>query len=80
MRSNVSIPVGTFLIDGFPRNQDNLDGWKRQVDDKVNVQFVIFFECPTEVCIERCLLRGQHSGRADDNVVAAMGQVPELIE
>ena len=61
------IPVGNFLIDGFPRNQNNLDGWNKQVNDKVNVKYVIFFECPKEVCIDRCLRRGQHSGRADDN-------------
>lgn len=62
-----SIPAGNILIDGFPRNQNNLDGWKRQVADKVNVQFILFFECPKDVAINRCLKRGQHSGRADDN-------------
>ena len=25
-----------FLIDGFPRNQNNLDGWKKQMDGKVS--------------------------------------------
>ena len=24
-----------FLIDGFPRNQDNLQGWTKQMGDKV---------------------------------------------
>lgn len=24
-----------FLIDGFPRNQDNLDGWEKQMGNKV---------------------------------------------
>lgn len=62
------IPTGNFLVDGFPRNQNNLDGWKRQVNDKVNVKFVLFFECSREVCINRCLARGKEgSGRADDN-------------
>lgn len=28
-----------FLIDGFPRNQDNLDGWNRQMDGKADMQF-----------------------------------------
>lgn len=55
-----------FLIDGFPRNQDNLDGWIKQMEAKVNLQFVLFFDCPDGVCIDRCLNRG--TGRTDDNI------------
>ncbi|XP_027196491.2 cytidine/uridine monophosphate kinase Dak1 [Dermatophagoides pteronyssinus] len=62
-----SIAVGNFLIDGFPRNQDNLDGWRKFVGDKVNVELVLVLECPEQIYLERCLKRGQHSGRADDN-------------
>ncbi|EDV42885.2 uncharacterized protein Dana_GF18220 [Drosophila ananassae] len=58
-----------FLIDGFPRNQDNLDGWNRQMSDKVDMQFVLFFDCGEDVCVQRCLGRGQSgSGRSDDNM------------
>ncbi|XP_060523350.1 UMP-CMP kinase [Cylas formicarius] len=57
-----------FLIDGFPRNKDNLDGWNRTMANKVNLKFVLFFECPEEVCLQRCLKRGATSGRVDDNV------------
>ncbi|XP_030376432.1 UMP-CMP kinase [Scaptodrosophila lebanonensis] len=57
-----------FLIDGFPRNQDNLDGWNKQMSDKVDMQFVLFFDCGEDVCVARCLTRGQGgSGRTDDN-------------
>lgn len=39
-----------FLIDGFPRNENNLDGWEREMtEDKCEVKFVLFFECPEEV-------------------------------
>ncbi|XP_055301913.1 UMP-CMP kinase 2 [Sitodiplosis mosellana] len=55
-----------FLIDGFPRNQDNLQGWIEQMEAKVNLQFVLFFECPDGVCIDRCLNR--NTGRSDDNM------------
>ncbi|KRT78843.1 hypothetical protein AMK59_7303 [Oryctes borbonicus] len=59
----------SFLIDGFPRNQDNFDGWKRRMSEKVDLLFVLFFDCPLEICTERCLRRGaEGSGRADDNV------------
>ncbi|KAH8363612.1 hypothetical protein KR084_012116 [Drosophila pseudotakahashii] len=58
-----------FLIDGFPRNQDNLDGWNRQMSEKVDMQFVLFFDCSEDVCVQRCLGRGQSgSGRTDDNM------------
>lgn len=58
-----------FLIDGFPRNQDNLDGWDRNMTGKVDLLFVLFFDCAAEICIQRCLKRGaEGSGRIDDNM------------
>ncbi|XP_037313675.2 UMP-CMP kinase isoform X2 [Pungitius pungitius] len=56
-----------FLIDGFPRNEDNLTGWNTVMVDKADVKFVLFFDCSNEVCIDRCLERGKSSGRTDDN-------------
>ncbi|XP_034978447.1 UMP-CMP kinase [Zootoca vivipara] len=56
-----------FLIDGFPRNEDNLQGWNKTMDGKADVLFVLFFDCDNEVCINRCLERGKSSGRSDDN-------------
>lgn len=41
--------VRKFLIDGFPRNKDNLDGWEKQMEGKADVKFVLFLECPEEV-------------------------------
>lgn len=38
-----------FLIDGFPRNQDNLQGWNKTMDGKADVSFVLFFDCDNEV-------------------------------
>uniref|UniRef100_A0A6G1SI60 UMP-CMP kinase n=1 Tax=Aceria tosichella TaxID=561515 RepID=A0A6G1SI60_9ACAR len=62
---------GKFLIDGFPRNEDNLTGWTKQLGDKAEVKFVLFLDCPHDVCIERCLKRGQQgSNRSDDNEVS----------
>merc|ERR1712012_1156843 len=57
-----------FLIDGFLRNQDNLQGWTKQMGDKVNLQGVLFFNCSQEICTARCLSRGAAgSVRSDDN-------------
>lgn len=60
-----------FLIDGFPRNKDNLDGWTREMENKVDLLFVLFLHCSEEVCIKRCLKRGEEgSGRSDDNITS----------
>ncbi|XP_017328175.1 UMP-CMP kinase isoform X2 [Ictalurus punctatus] len=56
-----------FLIDGFPPNEDNLQGWMKVMDGKADVKFVLFLDCSNEVCINRCLERGRTSGRDDDN-------------
>lgn len=36
------------------------------MEDKVDLQFVLFFECPDSICIDRCL--GRNTGRIDDNM------------
>lgn len=39
------------------------------MSNKVNLLFVLFFDCSENTCIERCLNRGQSgSGRSDDNL------------
>lgn len=46
-----------------------MTGWTRQMSTKVNLQFVLVFDCSEEVCVERCLGRGAAgSGRSDDNL------------
>ncbi|GIY18429.1 hypothetical protein CEXT_186351 [Caerostris extrusa] len=58
-----------FLIDGFPRNKDNLDGWNNEMGEKADVKFILFIDCSVEACVERCLKRGaEGSGRSDDNI------------
>jgi UMP-CMP kinase len=57
-----------FLVDGFPRNFDNLEGWCREMNDVTNLQAVLVYQCPLEVLEERILLRAADSGRSDDNL------------
>lgn len=38
-----------FLIDGFPRNKDNLQGWEKDMEGKADVRFILFFDCSNEV-------------------------------
>ena len=59
---------GKFLIDGFPRNMDNLQGWKKVMNDSVDEKFCLFLECPESVMETRLLARGATSGRTDDNL------------
>lgn len=59
-----------FLIDGFPRNQDNFDGWERVLGDSVEVPFVVFLEADEETMIQRIMERSKTSGRNDDNIEA----------
>ncbi|XP_075225988.1 cytidine/uridine monophosphate kinase Dak1 [Lycorma delicatula] len=56
-----------FLIDGFPRNDNNLEGWDKKMTGKVELLLILFFDCDSEVCVKRCLKRGaEGSGRVDD--------------
>lgn len=69
-----------FLIDGFPRNKDNLDGWNREMSDKVDLLFVLFFDCSSDICVERCLRRGaEGSGRSDDNMESLKKRIDTFV-
>uniref|UniRef100_A0A7S4N112 UMP-CMP kinase n=1 Tax=Guillardia theta TaxID=55529 RepID=A0A7S4N112_GUITH len=57
-----------FLIDGFPRSQDNREGWERVVQSQAFVAFCLAYECPEDLLEQRLLKRGETSGRADDNM------------
>uniref|UniRef100_A0A1I8EBE4 UMP-CMP kinase n=1 Tax=Wuchereria bancrofti TaxID=6293 RepID=A0A1I8EBE4_WUCBA len=64
---NDCLSAKAFLIDGFPRNQDNVEGWERAMLSKAKVLFVLYLHCPDDVriCVKRCLNRNE--GRSDDN-------------
>lgn len=49
MQAMEASATNKFLIDGFPRNEDNLDGWEKQMGDKAEIKFVLFFDCPEDV-------------------------------
>jgi len=61
-----------YLVDGFPRNDDNLHGWNRCMKSIASVWSVLMYSCPLQVLEERILQRAeQGSGRSDDNIVSA---------
>lgn len=43
-----------FLIDGFPRNLDNVNGWFDVIGETVHVAFVLFLDCPEHVMEVGC--------------------------
>mmetsp|Transcript_8996 Transcript_8996/g.23291 ORF Transcript_8996/g.23291 Transcript_8996/m.23291 type:complete len:192 (-) Transcript_8996:139-714(-) len=63
-------PKSRFLIDGFPRNGNNLGGWQQQMSEHAHVGGVLLFECAEDVMEARLLERGKSSGRADDNAAS----------
>ena len=58
-----------FLVDGFPRNFDNVDGWAAEMGASAAVDGVLFFDCDEAELERRVLGRGE--GRTDDNVASA---------
>jgi len=62
--------VCKFLLDGFPRNQDNIDGWNSMIGDSMDVCGVLFFDLSEDAMLKRLLKRGEESGRPDDNIEA----------
>ncbi|KAM2933862.1 hypothetical protein FF1_041752 [Malus domestica] len=53
-----------FLIDGFPRSEQNREAFERIIGTEPNV--VLFFDCPEQEMVKRVLNRNQ--GRVDDNI------------
>ena len=56
-----------FLLDGFPRSMDNLEGWY-EVFGREELPKMLYFECPFEVLEKRILGRAKYTGRSDDNI------------
>ncbi|KAL5744364.1 hypothetical protein ACOSP7_027225 [Xanthoceras sorbifolium] len=53
-----------FLIDGFPRSEENRIAFEKIMGAEPNI--VLFFDCPEEEMVKRVLSRNQ--GRVDDNI------------
>ena len=59
-------PHSKLLIDGFPRNIENLTGWVSFMGEKIRDESVLVFDCPEEVCMKRIMGRTQNANRIDD--------------
>ena len=50
-----------FLADGFPRSQENIDEWNKQLHDKVEVRFLLLFDLDADTMLKRLLYRASQS-------------------
>lgn len=57
-----------FLLDGFPRSLDNLEGWYEIFGRDSELPKMLFFECPYPVLEKRIMGRAKYTGRSDDNI------------
>jgi adenylate kinase family enzyme len=57
-----------FLLDGFPRSLENLEGWYEVFGREAELPTMLYFECPYDVLEKRILGRAKYTGRSDDNV------------
>lgn len=60
-------PKGLFLLDGFPRNEENVKVWNKIIGSSADASVILFYDCSDETMTSRLLERGQSSGRPDDN-------------
>ena len=57
-----------FLIDGYPRNQDNIDAWEEIFGNNYILVASIILSCNEEELEKRLLERAKTSGRIDDKI------------
>ena len=57
-----------FLIDGFPRSINNLEGWCDVFGPEFELPKMLYLECAYEVLEKRILGRAKYSKRSDDNL------------
>ncbi|KAK6935032.1 hypothetical protein RJ641_035187 [Dillenia turbinata] len=65
-----------FLIDGFPRNEENRAAFERVT--QIEPEFILFFDCPEEEMERRLLSRNQ--GREDDNIETIRKRFKAFVE
>lgn len=71
--NDTTSPYGSriFLVDGFPRNFDNLQGWVEHMPSYTSVLGALIYNCPMDVLESRIMARAETSGRSDDNLESA---------
>ncbi|KAJ3342263.1 hypothetical protein HDU93_002736 [Gonapodya sp. JEL0774] len=66
-----------FLVDGFPRTIEQASVFEKAIG---HPKFVLFFDVPSEILVERLLKRGETSGRADDNAESIKKRIETFVQ
>jgi len=61
-----------FLIDGFPKNMDNWNGWMKWMRNSATVAFCLSINVDEVILVRRLLARAKSSGRTMDNMETIM--------
>eukprot|EP00978_Attheya_sp_CCMP212_P034042 scaffold140685_cov49-Attheya_sp.AAC.1 len=69
-----------YLVDGFPRNFDNLQGWLTHMPPQhIYGRAALVYQCQNfDILKERILTRGETSGRSDDNLASLQKRLDTL--
>lgn len=46
---------GRYLLDGFPRGQENIDVWNKIMANSTNIRGVLYFKCDEGELVKRLL-------------------------
>ena len=64
------------VVDGFPRNADNVEGWEADAATKgLDVRGVLFYDVPHDVLLQRIAARGASGERDDDDAETARRRI-----
>lgn len=58
LKKNVAGKPGWHIVDGFPRNFENIDMWNKKMMKQCDVKFMLYFSCSQEEMEKRVLKRG----------------------
>jgi len=73
----IAKPSSGYLIDGFPRAVNQAKYFEECICE---VSTVLFYDVPEEIMLERCLKRGETSGRSDDTADVLKNRVHEFFK
>jgi adenylate kinase family enzyme len=55
-----------FVVEGFPKNQDNIDTWNRKTVGIFHTKLFLFFDVDKKVALERLQERSKGSDKPED--------------
>lgn len=57
LKSKIAGVPGVHIVDGFPRNFENLDMWNKKMMLDVDTKFMLYFDCTQEEMEKRVMGR-----------------------